>query len=423
MRFSANRKQLLEALKAVKLAIPSNDPKPALSHVSIEVDKEMRVILKGTDLETSIAAFVGDAIGKEAGVALCEARELLRFLKAVEAEWIHVDAPNRAPVAVVVETAEGVPPASAPAPIPLCPMQVEAAEGGLCHLSRMDEEEYPILLTERARLDIAVKLSGLELGTMIRRTLSAMAPHAGRFAMDGLRFELDAAPEPQNPALEIIGTDGRRLAVASSRVHESTEHGDGARVLRSSMPRRACEILERLLPKKAPKGGESATVRVALGHEDPDGVTVRGMFRVDIGRVRVISRALAGEFPEFRRVIPNLPLENRCTLPVEEALQRVKVAQVACASEAKALHVQFVSTGVRFEGRSLRGKSCAVVKGARGMTKSSDAGTAINPEYLSDMLTACGAEEIDFGWRDAKSPMRFDTDGFVGIVMPITLEA
>lgn len=424
MRFSANRKSLLEALEAVKLAIPANDPRPALAHVSIEVDSTMGVRLKGTDLETFIVATVGDAIGKEAGCALCDAREFLRFLKAVEAEWVDIDAPNPAPVEVVEEAPEGSKPTAAPAPIPLCPLQVEASEGELCHLSRIDEEEYPLIPNGKARVDLAVKLSGIELGTMIRRALPAAATEAGRYAMHGLRFELNAVPQGHKCALEVIGTDGRRLAVATSRIHESIECAGGLADRVGILPRRTCEILERLLPKKAPKGADAAAVRVAIGVEDPDGVTVRGMFQVDIGRVCVVSRALEGEYPRYRNVIPNLPLPNRCTLPVEETLKRVKVASVGCAPEAKALRVKFTGTGVKFEGRSYGSSSCAVVRGAHGMAQDGEAaGTAINPEYLADMLNACGAEELEMGWRDNKAPMRFDTDGFVGIVMPITVEA
>lgn len=47
----------------------------------------------------------------------------------------------------------------------------------------------------------------------------------------------------------------------------------------------------------------------------------------------------------------------------------------------------------------------------------------MNPEYLADALKACESDNVDCGWRDPKSPARFEAPGFLAAVMPITVDA
>src|SRR5512137_763235 len=86
--------------------------------------------------------------------------------------------------------------------------------------------------------------------------------------------------------LKVVATDTYRLAVSTASVEGEVENE-----VRIIIPARAMHELQRLLD-----GGEEAQVRVSIGENQVS---------FDFDQLRLVSRLIEGQFPNFERVIPD----------------------------------------------------------------------------------------------------------------------
>src|SRR5205807_9284298 len=116
--------------------------------------------------------------------------------------------------------------------------------------------------------------------TMIERTQFATAREPGRFALHGVQFRFSAAE------LEVVATDGRRLAKA---VHPLVSSTPDARELKVIVGTKPLSLVARLATDPG------ASVDVAVKDR-------RIFFRV--GSALLSSRLVDGAFPPYDQVIP-----------------------------------------------------------------------------------------------------------------------
>lgn len=239
-----------------------------------------------------------------------------------------------------------------------------------------------------------VSLSTTGLAESLRQVVRAASSEDTRPVLTGV---LMAA---EGDGLRLVATDSYRLAVKDIPSAKGVL-GEGQKVL---VPSRALSELQRLL------GGDGGSVELSLGSHD---------VRFKVGRVRLTTRLIEGDFPPYRQLIP-VSYPNKLTIgkePFIDAVRRVRLV----ARDA--------TTPVRISLRSGSVQLSVITNDWGQASEEVDAkyeGTemtiAFNPQYLAEGVEAISSEEAVLETIDALKPATLRPTGnnnYVYLLMPV----
>ena len=362
MKFRCERDVLVEALSTAGRAVSSRGGAlPVLSGVRLEVaGDELR--LAGTDLDLTIQADT-TVSGDGDGVCVVPARLAADIVRALE------------PGAVVVEGTDD---------------EVRITSGRSQFAVRMlPVDEFPRL---PAPSGDAVTLAGADFAEALRQVVRAASADDARPVLTGV---LMAAEET---GLRLVSTDSYRLAVRD--LPGTVVLREGQKVL---VPSRALNELQRLV-------ATAAETTLRLGEHDAT---------FEVGPVRLTTRLIEGEFPNYRQLIPS-SYPNRLIVgkePLLDALRRVKLlvrdqtTPVRIALRADGIELTVVSSEV--------GQATEEVDAKYEGTEMT---VAFNPGYLIDGVEAVDSDEVLLETLDALKPATLKaTEGgdYLYLLMPV----
>ena len=239
----------------------------------------------------------------------------------------------------------------------------------------------------------AVEVPAAVLRQMIPQTLFAASTEDTRYAMNGVLFA------PAKGSLELVATDGRRLAYAKQRI---AGLGKAEPVI---VPRLALGQIVKMLPS-----GDEARVKLAIAETQVALETERGA---------IFAKLIDGSFPPYQDVIP-----KECTFKVEFDVQ-----QLASAVRRAALLTDPTSKTVCFTLREgeLGLSSRAADRGEARITvsvaceRTEPFVTYFNPDYVADCLKVIECEQVtmEFTTENRQAAMKAE-GGLIYVVMPVT---
>lgn len=187
----------------------------------------------------------------------------------------------------------------------------------------------------------------------------------------------------------MVATDGHRLSLVASAIETSGVEGE----TKALIPRKTLIEIQKLI-------GDKDTPVVFAKDEN------HLFFSVD--DKRLVSRVLAGQFPNYEMVVPRNNDKNvvASTKALADGIRRAKV----------------------MSDERLRAVRLAIRPGAIEITASSaDAGEAkdvvpvdydgaqmdigFNPDYLLDFLGVCGTDAVNLSVRDSETQGMFNPEG------------
>ncbi|HUR18475.1 MAG TPA: DNA polymerase III subunit beta [Acidimicrobiales bacterium] len=366
MRFRSERDSLVEALSVAGRAVTSRGGAlPVLSGVRLEVNGE-QLHVAGSDLDLTIQATMSVA-GSGDGIAVLPARLVTDIVRSLPPGAVNVEAGDddmsitsgRAQFSVrMLEAAD----------FPRIPAGGDSGTGD------------------------AVTLDAAELADALRQVVRAASSDDARPILTGV---LMAAEEK---GVRLVATDSYRLAVRD--LPGTSVLREGQKVL---VPSKALSELQRVL-----SGAEKVTLR--LGEHDAN---------FEVGDVRLTTRLIEGEFPNYRQLIPST-YPNRLRVgkaQLLEAVRRVKLlVRDATTPVRMALGPDTVGlTVVSAEVGQANEEVDAHYEGAE-MT------VAFNPGYLIDGAEAIAGDELILDTQDALRPAVIrgtDSDDYIYLLMPV----
>ncbi len=361
MKFRSERDVLLDALgTAARGAATRGGALAALSGVRMEVVGNT-LHLAGSDLDVTVQVEVSVS-GMEGGVCVVPARLATDIVRAVE--------PGA--VLVAVEGGEGV---------------ISAGRSQFA-VRLLPAEEFLRLPEPAAE---AVTLDAGELSRALHQVVPAASHDEARPILTGV---LMAA---EGNGLRLVATDSYRLALRD--LPGTSALAQGQHVL---VPSRAFGELTRVL-------SSADQVRLRLGSDEAS---------FEVGSVRVTTRLIEGEFPNYRQLIPS-SYPNRLIVgkePLLDAVRRVKLL----AREATPVRL-----ALRPEGLELTAVTQDVGQ-AREDVDAKYEGTemtvAFNPEFLLDGLEATSGDQVVLETLDALKPATIratESTDFLYLLMPV----
>jgi len=365
MKILCDREKLREGLSIVNNVIPARSPKPVLENVCFVATDDL-LELVGTDLEVGVRYSITDVKVSEPGVSVIPARVTLDFIRDLSSET------------VTLHTDDGT-----------CTIQ-----GGSdsCELVTIDPDEFPVL----SRFDEDGTLS-VQAGTftkLVGNTAFAAAREAGRYAMHGVMINVSAAQ------LQMIATDGRRLAMSSASVEETTEN-----IRPAIVPTKGVQLFCRVLTDPL------ENVELHFG-ENQMGMRT--------STAEVFARLIDGDYPNYEAVIPASP-KNAMTANCELLGRKLRLVANVTGEEARAVKMKLSRDELELFGRSAgRGEATAHME---VQYSGAESAIAFNPDYVLDGLKHCEADSIRLEFNDRSSPGKFCLgENQVYVVMPITID-
>jgi len=207
--------------------------------------------------------------------------------------------------------------------------------------------------------------------------------------------------EANREGLTIAATDSYRLAVRELR---ATGEGEA----RALVPERAISEAGR-----AAGSEEKGEVGVVIGD-------AQAAFRV--GTLRMTSRLIEGEFPNYRQLLPE-PGENRLAVGRVELLEAVRRVGLL-ARESSPVRLELNALGVRLTSQSPDLGNA--VEAVEATYEGQEITVAFNPGYLGDGLSGATADKVTIELRDGLKPALVRGEGqdaFTYLVMPVRLPA
>lgn len=234
---------------------------------------------------------------------------------------------------------------------------------------------------------------GAELAKMIDRTIFAAAREQGRYAINGVYMQC------KDKMLEIVATDGRRMAFTKKKLKNGGALEDGI-----------------IVPIKMMQEMRKLCDSVPVGEELK--IAVRGRAIIVCGGVVTLSSlAVEGIFPKYQQVIPK-DADKEVSFKREVLFQALRKAVFLTSEETRTVQLNFSTGTCTIEARSPEKGQATVTVEAEYTGERISIG--FNPQYLQDALRVITGDTVRIELKDATRPgvLREGQD-FLYVLMPV----
>ncbi len=388
MKVICDRSALLEAVNAVSGAVASRTPRVQLTCaklIATKGGKAGELALLATDAELALKIIISQVDVAQPGEALIPADKLRQIISAeehdptltleTEGDTCHIrgtDAHFRV---------HGYPPADFP-PIP----DFETVVSGSAEV-----QKAKAVMTHPAG----------SLQALIGRTLFATARENSRFAYSGVLFKRDGK------RLELVATDGRRLALARANLTGQAEKE--AKPVSCIVPTKALSMLLKLI------GDPEEQVAIAI--TDNQIVFSLG------GRAILFSNLVEGAFPPYEDAIPR-DQDKKVTFDRDVLASAVRRAAVLTNEESRGVRMSFSGKDKRLELASRAPEMGeAEIKVDVAAYEGTDIEIGFNPAFITDALKVMNEPQVIMELKAPSKPalIRSGQD-FMYVVMPVALQ-
>ena len=370
MKFVCYRDDILKAISSVSRGVASKTTMPVLEGILIQTnDKEIK--LTSYDLEIGIEV-VAQCDVIEQGSTVVNAfmfGEIVRKLPNSEIKFSLDDRDL---------------------------LEIEC-EGALYKLATMNPDEFPEL--PKIEVENSIVLDQIVLKDMIKRTIFAVSSDDSKPIFKGSLFEV------ADGVLSIVSIDGFRLALRKHALAEKVP--DFSAVI----PGKTLMELNKIL--------EDSYEEVRLG-------VSKNQALFQLGRCKVVTRIIDGEFLNYRNVIPD-GWETRFKVDrsaLQDCFERISLISSSSVEREKKYPVR-VNVGVGNVVISCANQTGDAKEELFVDTEGQSLEVGFNPKYFLDSLKAIDDDEVFVQLGSSISPCivkAIDGDSYVYMILPIRLK-
>lgn len=364
MHVIVSRNALLEVLGAASSVVASRTTKDILKCVRLTTVGD-GLLVSATDLEVGLRGTVRQVEIKAAGECLVPVEKLLQITRESVDETL------------LVESEE-------------YKCHIRGADSHF-EIYGQDPQEFPPVPDLEGEPDL--ELDAAVLHKLIEQTVFAVAKENTRYAINGILWE------KHGRKLNLVATDGRRLAWASAGVEKVT----GSDVQRI-VPGKTVSVLQRVLINV------EGLVAIRLGENQ---FLVRG------GPYVLSSPLIEGHFPQYRDVIPK-DCDKKIEMNAADFLSGIRRAALLTNEQSKGVRLRFADGRLVLSSRAPEQGEATISLAADYSDSPLEIG--FNPLFLCDALRVAGSPTVTIELKDANRPGVLRAgDGFLNVVMPVSL--
>ncbi len=371
MEFHCMREELVNSLKKIQGIVEKNPVIPIASNLLLEGKKD-RLIFRATNFEVGIIVEKNLPIAKD-GEIIIDAQKFFEIVREMPEGEISLTRKD-----------EG---------------WVEIKHGAriLFNLAVLSDEQYPpVKPDDKVQW---VKVEAGHLSELIQKTVYACSDDRTRDVLRGILVE------KENATLRMVATDGHRLALAEREILKD----DSITLERGIiLPKKGAKEIRRLALELA----EKDTLEVGFGEKN---ITVRK------GEETLIIRLIEGDFPDYRRVIPQKN-PRKILVPEKDLLESLKRVMLITEEETRAVTFSVKKGLLTISSKKI---GTGDVREEREVAYEGEAFEfSLNSRYMLDVLGALEGENISLEVQDSSTPVLMkesDSEDVIAVVMPMML--
>lgn len=362
MKFHTNKEILFSNAQIVQNIVTARASLPILSNILMET-LDGKVRLTATDLDIGISCeFPVDIV--ESGAITIPSKRFADIIHELTNDKITITTKKNNTVHIQSEN---------------CEFKVMG----------LPKDEFPKLPEFKDKE--AVKVEQLVLKEILTQTSYAVSHDETRYILNGILFKIE------NDTLTLVATDGRRLALTQKKIGKSCHQQ-----FKAIIPSKAIHELNRNLK-------EEGDALLTFGEN-------QALF--DLGAIRIISRLIEGEFPDYQQVIPK-EVKDKIKINREKFLLAIKRAAVLSTLDYQAAKIEV------FKNKIVISKSTPDIGESREELEVVYSGKELvvgfNPAYLIDAVKNLTGEEISLEVLDSEKPGVIRSPEHLSIVLPMRL--
>ena len=367
MEVRIDKDTFLNGVQKVQGIVEAKGAMPILSHLLLTTEKE-RISIQATDLEIGAKGYYSANVVAKGQVTL-NAKKLFDILRELPSEEVHLTREDNHWVT----------------------LKCGKSKFRLPGMSSQDFPPFPEF-SQDSLLEFSSKL----LKEMIRKTFFAQSPDETRQVLNGLLLEREGRK------LNMVGTDGHRLAVIKRNVGDAAK-GDKLSYL---IPKKALAELMKLIED------EDATFSFSAKNNH---------LAFMQGDQVIVSRKIDGKFPNYQQVIPS---DNKLQVSVNRDVLQHALKRVALLADEKSKMVRF---DVQSGNITLTTDTTELGEAREEIPVSysgEDVSIGLNAKYVLDVLNVIDDEEVVLNLKDQNSSCLITSNkdkDYQSIVMPMRL--
>lgn len=371
MRFRIKKDEFIKGLSRVQSVADRKSTMPVLSNVLIECG-EGGISMTATDLEIGIRG-VYEATVEEAGGLTLSARKLYEIVRELPSDE------------VMVESMENN-------------WAVIKSGAATFKFTGLSKDEFPALPDVEGGDFISVDAA--VMSDMITKTIFASGDNDTRYVLNGVYMSL--TPSDGVIKVEMVGTDGHRLAVLQSSIEDPS--GQLRAQESAIIPKKSANELKKLLDE------EEGPLEMALSKNHV-------VFKV--GKLYMVSRLIEGSYPNYNQVIP---ADNDKPAFMDRSLLISSLRRISLLSRERTNAVKFnfgPGSAVLSSQNPEMGEAREELPAEYG---SGEIEVGFNARYLLDALGVMGKDKVCLQLKDSLSPCIITQEGEEGyrcVVMPL----
>jgi DNA polymerase-3 subunit beta len=240
-----------------------------------------------------------------------------------------------------------------------------------------------------------IDLAGGLLRSMIQRTMFAITQEESRYSLNGALLVLTPIE------IRMVATDGHRLALVTRALDMQVSSE-----VRALIPRKTLVELQKLI------GDQDQTVQ--FGRDE------NHLFFTVAGK-RLVSRILAGQFPNYEMVIPQ-DNDKQIVASTRGLGDGIRRAAIMSDEKLRAVRLAFSSATLELTASSAEAGEAREVVPVEYDGDEVEIG--FNPQYLIDFLSVCGSDSVTISVKDSEtqgmlSPAGSNEISYRYVVMPM----
>lgn len=362
MKLITTQDHLAKALSAVSRIVNPRGTLSVLGNILLET-KKGRLRISATNLELGIDYFIGAKIDKTGSITV-PARLLTDYVNNLTEEKVELSVKENT--------------------------LLLASTGAKSKINGISATEFPVI--PEVKGGKAVTISGSGIKDIIQKVSIAAAVDETRPILSGVLFHF------KDPELKVAATDSYRLAELSMRFEKSAPEA-----LKVVVPAKALAELGRVVE------GDEVKVR-----------TAENQAQFETNNIRLVSRLLEGEFPNYEQIIPE-KLGTKASVDREELINKIRIASLFSEDAGYGVSLSFTAPGkVEITAETSQvGDSQASLSGkVSGSTNK----VSFNARYLLDGLQALSSKTVTLETEGKLSPcvIRGEKEkDYLYVIMPL----
>ncbi len=366
MKIKFLKNDLLRGTQIAQDVISSRTALPILSNFLLETEKN-KVKIIATDLDMGILVRIPANIEEEGSITIPAKKftDIIRELPPGEV-LLEVRKNNQ----VIIETTP-------------CFFKIMGLP--------KDEFPTPPQLSKNERLVINQNI----FKKMLKRTSFAMSHDETRYVLNGIFFNI------RNEFLELVATDGRRLAIVKTKMDTP-----GTLIKKAIIPAKTINELNRILQ-------DEGEIEILFG---------KNQICFNLEDITIVSRVIEGEFPNYTQVVPG-EAKEKIKVDRNRLLEAIKRINILTTQDSPSIKLEL------FKDKIIVLKNTPEIGQGRDVVEllekyqGKEISVGFNPAYLSDALKNIDEKTIELELTSSEKPgvIRIGTE-YIYVVLPMQIE-